>query len=136
MSEATDAGLSASSTQAVFTVKTGDLVFDGGGTRTFTLNVTEPGALSLTVNVTLNVETNYTGAVVFKLVEKPGNVEYLTRVGGDFNGLVSAFTWLESNAEENTEYTIRVEKHETDLPHLIVSLNKREGASLRLRGTE
>jgi hypothetical protein len=73
---------------------------------------------------------------VFKLVENVEDVEYLTRVGGDFDGLVSAFTWLESNAEANTKYTIRVEKNETDLPHLIVSLNKQEGASLRLRGTK
>jgi hypothetical protein len=133
--EATDEGLTASDTLAVFTVKTGDLVFDGG-TRTFALNVTESGALPLTVAITLNVTPNLTGGAVFKLAENVEDVEYLTRIGGDFDGLVSAFTWLESNAEAGTEYTIRVEKNETDLPHLIVSLNKQEGASLRLRGTE
>jgi hypothetical protein len=135
--EATDAGLTASDTLAVFTVKTGDLVFDGGA-RTFTLEVTEPGALPLTVTITLKVETTKTGGAVFKLAEKAGDVEYLTRISGEnrnFDGLVSAFTWLESNAEANTEYTIRVEKNETDLPHLIVSLNNAENATLRLRGT-
>jgi hypothetical protein len=91
VAEATDEGLTASDTLAVFTVKTGDLVFDGG-TRSFTLNVTETGALPLTVNVTLKVETNKTGGAVFKLAEKAGDVEYLTRVGGDFDGLVDAFT--------------------------------------------
>jgi hypothetical protein len=133
-SGATDDGLTANDTLAVFMVKTGDLVFDGG-TRTFALNVSEPGALPLTVTITLNVTTNHTGAAVFRLAEKAGDVEFLDRVGGDFDGLVSAFTWVETNAEAATEYTIRVEKDETDLPHLIVSLNRQEGASLRLRGT-
>jgi hypothetical protein len=124
---------------AVFTVDTRDLVFDGG-TRSFTLNVSETGCLPRRVTVTLNVATTcegVPGAAVFKVVERDGNdVEYLERVGGNFEGLVEAFTWVENNAEANTEYTIRVEKDETNLPHLIVGLNAVKNATLRLKGTK
>jgi hypothetical protein len=131
-------GLTAGDDEAVFTVNTGDLVFDGGS-RTFTLNASEPGKNSRIVNVKLNITPNHTGAAVFKLLEKTDGVEYLERLGGNeanFDGLVSAFKWVEQNAEADTEYTIRIEKNETDLPHMVVSLNKAEGASLRLRGTK
>jgi hypothetical protein len=112
-------------------------VFDGG-TCSFTLNVSETGCLPRTVTVTLNVAATYEtvpGAAVFKLAERENDVEYLERVGGAFDGLVEAFAWVENNAEANTEYTIRVEKDETNLPRLIVGLNAVENASLRLKGT-
>jgi hypothetical protein len=130
-------GISAGEDFAVFLVKTGDLVFDGG-TRTFTLNVSETGdALPRSVTVSLMVNRYETGAAVFKLVERDEDeVEYLERVGGAFEGLVDAFTWVETNAREDTEYTIRVEKDERDVPHLIVGLNKAENATLRFRGTK
>jgi hypothetical protein len=128
-------GQTPSDTLSVFTVNMGDLAFDGGR-RTFTLNVNETGALSRTVTVTLNVQPNETGAAVFKLVNKEEAVEFMERVGGDFDGLVSAFTWVENNAAANTEYTIRVEKNETNLPHFIVSLNSVGNVVLRLRGTQ
>ncbi|MDR0629492.1 MAG: hypothetical protein LBG24_07655 [Treponema sp.] len=122
---------------AVFTVKTGDLVFDGG-TRTFTLNVEEEGgALPRSVTVTLKVNTNPTGAAVFKLADRDGEgVEYLERIGGDFDGFLAAFEWVETNAQADTEYTIRVEKDERDVPHLVVGLNNAENATLRLKGTQ
>ena len=131
-------GLSAGEDFAVFTVKTGDLVFDGG-TRTFTLNVQEEegSALPRSVTVTLKVNTNHTGAAVFKLADRDGEgVEYLERIGGDFDGFLAAFEWVETNAQADTEYTIRVEKDERDVPHLVVGLNNAENATLRLKGTQ
>jgi hypothetical protein len=132
-------GISAGEEFAVFTMKTGDLVFDGG-TRTFTLNVSEEGdALPRSVTVSLNVRTNQTGAAVFKLAERDGDgVEYLERVGGAFEGFVDAFKWVENNAESDAEYTLRVERDEYHVPHLSVGLNSKNGAdnvSLRLRGS-
>jgi hypothetical protein len=65
-------------------------------------------------------------------------VEYLERVGGNFSAFLEAFKWVENNAESDTEYTLRVEKDETRLPHLTVGLNSKNGAdnvSLRLRGS-
>jgi hypothetical protein len=131
-------GLTAGDDEAVFTVNTGDLVFDGGS-RTFTLNASEPGKNPRTVNVKLNVTPNKTGAAVFKLLEKTDGVEYLERLGGNeanFDGLVSAFIWVEQNAEADTEYTIWVEKNETNVPNLVAGLNMAENAGLRLRGTK
>jgi hypothetical protein len=137
-------GLTASDELAVFTVETGDLVFDGGE-RKFTLNAGDAGdALAGTVNVTVKVAADKTGAAVFKLLEKKGGVEYLARVGDDeetkdkdesaFDDLVSAFTWVEENAEANTEYTIRVEKSEDKLPYLYMGAHKAENVTLRFRG--
>jgi hypothetical protein len=113
-------------------------VFDGG-TCSFTLNVSETGCLPRTVTVTLNVATNHTGAAVFKLLERDAQgVEYLERLdtgAGALTNFVDAFTWVETNAQANTEYTIRVEKNETGLPHLLIGLNNAENVSLRLKGT-
>jgi hypothetical protein len=135
----TAGGITASDTLAVFTVKTGDLVFDGG-TRTFTLQADNAGdAAAGTVNVTLNVATNQTGAAVFKHLEAEGQAEDLERLdtGAEgFANFVDAFKWVENNAEADTEYTIRVESNVTDLPRLRVGLNNVENASLRLRGAK
>ncbi|MDR2071341.1 MAG: InlB B-repeat-containing protein [Treponema sp.] len=131
-------GITVTDEEAVFTVETGDLVFDGGE-RTFTLDVNESGALSRKVNVTLNVNADKTGAAVFKLVKKEGDVEFLERLGDAakaFNGLVSAFTWVEQHAEANTEYTIRVEKNESNIPHLVMGSNAQENVTLRFKGTK
>jgi hypothetical protein len=133
-------GITATDTLPVFTVETGDLAFDGG-TRTFTLNVNEPGGSPRTVNITLNVQPNETGAAVFKLVKKEGDVEFLERVdiGTPPEGtthFIHAFKWVESNAQANTEYTLRVEQDETNLPQFWVGLNQAEGAALRLKGTK
>jgi hypothetical protein len=140
-------GLDAGDEFAVFAVKTGDLVFDGGE-RSFTLNVSEAGgALPRTVNVTLKVNTNPTGAAVFKTITHTREIaapagmevmewiEVVERVGGSFDGLASAFTWVENNAEDNTEYTIRVEHDEANVPYLYMDANGKENVTLRFRGT-
>jgi hypothetical protein len=129
-------GLAARDDLAVFTVQTGDLVFDGGE-RVFTLSVDDPEALPGAVNITLKVSANKTGAALFTLAEKDGDgVESLERVGGSFNGLVEAFTWFENNAAANTEYTLRVEKSESNVPILVMGANNVENATLRFRGTK
>jgi hypothetical protein len=43
---------------------------------------------------------------------------------------------VEENAEADTEYTIRVERNEKDVPHLIVGLNNQNNVKLRLKGTK
>jgi hypothetical protein len=65
---ATVDGSTASATLSVFTVDTGawELIFEGG-TRTFTLTVSETGKISKTIAVTLNVTPNLTGVAVFKV---------------------------------------------------------------------
>jgi hypothetical protein len=133
---ATAGGLAATDTLAVITVATFDLVFDGG-TRNFTLNVTEENARPLRVNITLNVTPNLTGAAVFMTKDADGN-DTMTRLDTGANALasfVAAFTWVETNAEADTEYTIRVEQNESNVPHLLVRLQDAENAALRLRGT-
>jgi hypothetical protein len=52
-------------------------------------------------------------------------------------GLVDAFAWLRDNAVSDTEYLVRVERDETDLPRFVLTYTK-TGASnvtLRLKGT-
>jgi hypothetical protein len=143
--------ITASDEQPVFTVNTQDLVFDGGD-RSFTLEVSETGKVSKTVTVTLNVAANETGAALFKVTREGGpenpwdpltGEETLTRLDtgtaeqpAAFNGFEAAFTWLETNAEADTEYLIRVEKDETSLPNLVVSLNLKNNVTLRLRGSK
>jgi hypothetical protein len=128
--------LTASDTEAVFAVDTRDLAFDGG-TRTFTLNLSNAGnVLPSTVNVTLNVNTNKTGAAVFITKDAEGN-ETMNRADSstdNITGLVSAFTWVENNAQANTEYTIRVEKSESDLPYLYMNANGANNVTLRFLG--
>jgi hypothetical protein len=122
---------------ALFSVKTGDRLFDGeGDPLEFILDVGTEGVVPNKVNITVNVTTQKSGAAVFKLLEKVDDVEYLDRL--DFKtpstNLVEAFTWVEKNAEDNTEYTIRVEQDEEDVPHLVVGLNDANNATLRLKG--
>jgi hypothetical protein len=142
-------GITATSEMAVVRVDARDLVFDGGE-REFTLNVSEDGALPRAVRITLNVNTSYetgAGAAVFKLAGKDAEgVETLRRVGDDvntpnvnegaFDGLASAFTWVEENAEANAEYTLRIEKDEPAMPLLVVSLNNAENVTLRFKGSQ
>jgi hypothetical protein len=143
-------GTLSSGALAVFAVDTRSLVFEGG-TRSFTLNVSEDGALPKTVTVTLNVEPNETGAALFKVKRETARVNpwdpldvtgggiTLTRLDSDspvpFTGFQAALEWLEENAEADTEYLIRVEKDE-ELPRLVISLNNAANATLRLRGTQ
>jgi hypothetical protein len=138
-------GEPASAETAVIAVKTGDLPFDGG-TGKFALTVSDSAELApRTINVTLNMTANKTGAAVFK-VTRPTGQDYhgnmgeavLERQGGEssnFTGLEAAITWVENNAEADTEYLIRVEKDETNLPKLALCFNNAANVTLRLRGT-
>jgi hypothetical protein len=121
---AVNGGLSATDTLAVFTVDTGNLLFDGGS-RSFTL-----GDVAVTVNVTPNL----TGAAVFKADEQT-----LTRLDDTsgftaFTSFLPAIEWVDRNAEANTEYLIRVEKDETSLPRIFFIGNNQENVTVRLRG--
>jgi hypothetical protein len=141
-------GLSASATLPVFTVDTQALLFKEGN-RSFTLEVSETGALPKTVTVTLSVEINLTGAALFTVDRTSGwqgfsddhpltGEETLERLDNTesqaaFTGLVEAITWVNANAEANTEYLIRVERNEIDLPQ--IHITPTEGnVTLRLRG--
>jgi hypothetical protein len=137
-------GISASTTLPVFTVDTQALVFEGG-TRSFTLTVTEDGALSKTVTVTLNVTPNLTGAALFTVADE-GGVETLTRVDTGtpvhFTELLAALEWVDHNAEDDTEYLVRVENDEINLPLIVLvfyndaSSRYASNVTLRLRGKD
>jgi hypothetical protein len=132
-------GESADNETAVIEVKTGDLPFEGG-TGSFTLTVNEAALDSRTINVSLSITANKTGAAAFKVTRDGQNkVETLERLGGgssNFAGLEAAITWVETYAEADTEYLIRVEQNETGLPGLALSFNNNAGVTMRLRGTK
>jgi hypothetical protein len=128
VAEAVEGGLEATDTLAVFTVDTRDFVFDGGS-RSFTLG---------DVAVTVNVAPNLTGAAVFTVTTGGDGAETLTRVwgaeGNEDAVLVTALTWVENNAEANTEYLLRVEEA-AEIPCVVLAFNEKDNVTLRLRGT-
>jgi hypothetical protein len=143
-------GEAAGDETAVIEVKTGDLPFDGGDSE-FTLTVSDTtGTLPRTINVTLTITTNKTGAAVFVvsrdavIVQRPGyyaqgGVETLERVWGAANseGLTEALTWMRTNAVSDTEYLVRVEHDEPALPRFALTYGYANATNviLRLKGT-
>jgi hypothetical protein len=147
-------GTAAGATNAVIEVNTRDLVFDGGS-RAFTLTVSEGGKESRTINVTLDVDTYESGAAVFKVDwdQKPAELYAdldlsageadLVRLGpvsggipGAFTGLREAIEYVDRNTEADTDYLIRVEKSEVSLPRFLITASQRENVTIRLRGTK
>jgi hypothetical protein len=153
-------GTTATGALAVVEVKTADLVFDGGE-RNFTLTVTEPGTgkVPRAIAVKLNVEPYLTGAAVFK-VNRPNiaatpyadldplltaGTATLERIDLDSGtnaptetevNILRALEWVDRNAESNSDYLIRVEKNETNLPRIALTFYQKENVTLRLRGTK
>lgn len=122
-------GSQASETLDIFTVDTGDTLF-AGGSRNFTLAVTEPGKTeNKIVTVSLRVQPRPTGIALFYVEE--GRLTRLTEQNaasyangyyqaGAFTqvtNLATAIQWLNAYAKKGTpsswtEYLIRVEKNE------------------------
>ncbi|MDR3123838.1 MAG: hypothetical protein LBU16_08695 [Treponema sp.] len=138
------AGLEASATRPVFTVNTHDFVFEGGS-RNFTLTVSEDGKQPKTVTVNARVDANATGAAVFLVTRDEDGVETLTRVDtgteaynptyndrgavsangvlekpAPFGNLKDALVWVDQNTAANQEWLIRVEDAENYIPKMIL----------------
>jgi hypothetical protein len=147
-------GSEASDTLGVFGVNIGDILFEGTGTKAFTLNITELGKAPKTVSVTLNISPQpLTGVAVFKVLEDPtpkvAGDEILERIQGikhfdmttmDFEtdqsstaeNLLDALAWIDRNAEAQGDYLVRVEQNE-QLPLIRLSCLYQE-VKIRLRG--
>ena len=134
---------------AVIAVETGDLVFEGGE-REFTLTVSEEGALPRTVNVTLNVTPNLTGAAVFTVAETgeltrvpAENIKEYTGIDTNTNDpkfsdqtgtkLIDALVWIDQSGDPGAEYLVRVEKDES-IPPVALSGTSESAGKIRLRG--
>jgi hypothetical protein len=174
-------GSAAGDTESVFAVDTSafDLMFEGGS-RVFTLNVSEAEKAPITITVTLNTTPELSaGIAVFKVDrglqedgvtpvkhdDLPENASpeaseawarsgRLTRIDGIQNwnlprtayntignwqensmadNLLSAFAWIDHNAEANEEYLIRVQKDE-EIPCIYFGGNGKDNIKYRLRG--
>jgi hypothetical protein len=132
-------GETADSETAVIAAKTGELPFDGG-TSQFTLTVSDSsGGKPRTINVSLEIGINKTGAAAFK-VSRDGsnNIATLERIDTDASTAANfraAIEYVNLNAAADTEYLVRVENDETSLPRFILTFNNQENVTLRLRGT-
>jgi hypothetical protein len=156
-------GSTASATLEVFKVDTQALQFEGGP-RDFAFTVAEDGQedKTVTVNLTVDVESGLTGVAVFKVLSDPTPVvaygsagivgdEILERLdakqinadGSPINDeddnqlpavtLFDAIKWVDQNAEANTEYLIRVEGNEA-MDRIILTCMRQSNVTLRLRG--
>jgi hypothetical protein len=156
---AVEGGLGATETLAVFTVDTGSLLFDGGS-RSFTLGdvaVTVNVTPNLTGAAVFKVtwpegKTYYDSAYTGGSYDSDGvftggtyNAEgaysdqTLTRLDNTgeleaFASFLPAIEYVDRNAEENTEYLIRVEQDETSLPRIFLCGNNVENVTMRVRG--
>ncbi|MDR0685060.1 MAG: hypothetical protein LBF83_08020 [Spirochaetaceae bacterium] len=158
VTEASADGIAVTATLAVFSVDTRDLLFEGG-TRSFTLN-----DVAVTLNVTpdttgaaLFVVTRYTDGGDERTLKTSDNTggydewepltgaETLTRVNARtgeeadtdtpmFEKMLDAVQWVNDNAQAQTEYLLRVEKDEIDLPRIQFGLMDAANVVLRLRG--
>jgi hypothetical protein len=133
-------GETASGAVAVIGVKTGILPFEGG-IKTFSLIVNENGKLSRTITVNLEIKTLKTGSAVFKVLRPAGQTyadgddnAVLVRVGAPTT-LRQAITWVENNAEANTEYLVRVES-DVGLYRYMLAFHNVENVTLRLKGSK
>jgi hypothetical protein len=156
-------GSTASAALAVFKVDTQALQFEGGP-RAFAFTVAEDGQedKTVTVDLTVDVESGLTGVAVFKVLSDLTPVvangsagivgdEILERLdakqinadGSPINDedgnqlpavtLFDAIKWVDQNAEANTEYLIRVEENEA-MDRIILTCNQASNVTLRLRG--
>jgi hypothetical protein len=150
-----DGGLEAGGTRAVFTVDTRDLVFEGG-TRTFTLAVSESGKAPKTVTVNARVEAAVSGAAVFLVTHDADGGETLARQDtgtevyeaaqkkplerpAPFTGMYDALAWVDWNTGTEREWLIRVEKPDTQIPQMLLDcqtdkVNYASNVKIRLRG--
>jgi hypothetical protein len=148
-------GSTATHNLGVFGVNVGDLLFEGTGTKEFTLHISELGKASRAIAVSLNIIPQpKTGVAVFKVLEDPtpktAGDEILERVLGikhfDMEAmafetastsiatnLLDALAWIDRNAEAQGDYLVRVEQDET-LPQIRLSCLYRE-VKIRLRGS-
>jgi hypothetical protein len=61
-------------------------------------------------------------------------LERLDTGGDSFTAFQAAMEWVNVNAQMNTEYLIRVEQDNTELPRFLLTFNLAENVTLRLRG--
>ncbi|MHB9291804.1 hypothetical protein Holit_00888 [Hollandina sp. SP2] len=147
-------GSTAANELGIFGVNVGDLLFEGTGTKEFTLHISELGKASKAVAVTLNISPQLkTGVAVFKVLEDPtpkvAGDEILERIRGikhfDMEtmafeitptsiarNLLDALAWIDRNAEAQGDYLVRVERDEA-LPLIRLSCLYQE-VKIRLRG--
>jgi hypothetical protein len=148
-------GSTASDTLGVFGVNIGDILFEGTGTKKFTLNIAELGKAPKAVSVTLNISPILTGVAVFKVLEDPtpkvAGDEILERIpiksfdmdnvslpynepftSSNAATLLDALAWIDRNAEAQGEYLVRVEQDEA-LPRIRLSCLYQQ-VKIRLRG--
>jgi hypothetical protein len=149
-------GSTAAHNLGVFGVNVGDLLFEGTGTKEFTLHISELGKASRAVAVSLNIiplPQLKTGVAVFKVLEDPtpkiAGDEILERIQGikhfDMDAmafesastsiatnLLDALAWIDRNAEAQGDYLVRVEQDEA-LPLIRLSCLYQE-VKIRLRG--
>ncbi|MDR2601045.1 MAG: hypothetical protein LBC53_01130 [Spirochaetaceae bacterium] len=153
-------GLTATAELAVFKVAANDLLFEGGA-RNFTLGdvaVTLNVTPKLTGAAVFKVEwpegeTYYDSAYDGGEYDTDGvftggvynaagaySRQTLTRLDGvsggpaAFNNFLQAIEYVDCNAEENTEYLIRVEQDELTLPRIFFIGNNQENVTVRVRG--
>jgi hypothetical protein len=133
---------------AVYKVDTSgfDLLFDGGSLD-FTLEVREGAApvqkVSVTLNVTPTIVSN--SITIFSVARTEGQTEdeegSLTKINAELkidgkqvrvNTLLDAFKWLDINAENESEYLVRLEKNEVIPKVLFCPIETK--TTIRLRG--
>jgi hypothetical protein len=121
-----DGNLAAGDTLVVFTVDTGNLLFDEGS-KTFTLTVSEVETDSKTVTVSLEVIPNVLVAAVFNV----GADGVLTRLDtgievndsinpAPFTSFAGALKWVDGNIPHDHEWLIRVEAADNPIPRMVL----------------
>jgi hypothetical protein len=144
-------GSAAGDTLALFTVDARDTLF-AGGTKRFTLEVSEAQKSPKTVAVTLNLAPDLTGVAVFRVLADPtptiAGDETLEQVSGlkkfdlaemkfdtaPADCLLDALAWIDRNAEDNGDYLVRIEKDEA-IHRVILTCLKKDNVTVRLRGS-
>jgi uncharacterized repeat protein (TIGR02543 family) len=115
----------------IFTVDTREFLFEGG-TRSFTLTVSETGKTPVTIAVTLNL----TATPEFALFIEDDD-GYLERIETDKTDLASALAWLTTDAADDTDYVLRVAGTEA-IPTLALNWmsTTKSGVRITLKGMD
>jgi hypothetical protein len=107
---------------------------------TFDLVVEEPGYDSITVAVTVNVETDLTGVAIFKVENNSlqrvpkEDIKKWNDPAQQGNAMIDAIAWIDRNNTDDGQYLVRVESSEA-IPKTVIS-GRAENADteIRLRG--
>jgi hypothetical protein len=128
-------GSTAGDTLGVFKADTSS-VREEGGRLYFTLTVGEDGKTSLEITVTLTVETPETPMLWIDSAGE-GESESLTAIAEQqsISTLMQALAWINSNAEDNTKYVIKLARDgQGDMTEAWTSPAGKTGVRITLRG--